>query len=106
MVFTLKGKKELRADFLKSSKKEREEELGNKGGSFLENFRDDIKVIPFLPRRSVKHAYLMTTLISYERKLKITQEKSCTLSFCVFKEIGDVRFKHHKDWIVVFRGPW
>lgn len=59
-----------------------------------------------MPRRLVKHAYLMTTLISYERKTYDHTGKSCTLSFWVLKEIGDVRFKHHEDWVVVFRELW
>ena len=42
--------------------------MGNKGGGFLENFRDDIEVSPFLPRRCVKHAYLINALMSHRRK--------------------------------------
>lgn len=61
MTFRPKGKRNFQKSFLNHQKDNRGKEPENKGGNFLKNFKDDVKVSRFLPTGCVKCAYLINT---------------------------------------------
>lgn len=61
MTFRPKGKRNFQKSFLNYQKDNRGKEPENKGGDFLKNFKDDVKVSTFLPTGCVKCAYLINT---------------------------------------------
>lgn len=61
MIFTPKGKRNFQKTLLNHQKDNRGKKPENKGGNFLKNFKDDIKVSTFLPTGCVKRLYLINT---------------------------------------------